>query len=503
MFIERAQCDINIISDAGDEPKVMRLTIFQRLTAGYLAIMFMVLSFGGYTAFQLNQLTRITHLAAGVDSDVILMAESLSTGLYGLVALEKKYWISRDKDFYALFLKRRQEFLKQLEKLSALLSETESKRFLQHAQELSQKYFKRVDILATRSDAAPSAGYVSERDKRIHKITASLNQIFLAGNKARNEKIRQSQTISARIFRLTVGFAAACILAGLVISLLTTRRIVRPILALQRTTREIAAGRFVTVEVMRAPPEIRNLAEDFNVMSERLKALDELKEDFVSHVSHDLRTPLTAIWEASEMLIAGTFQDDPESSRRLLTIVRDECKRLIVSVNRILDLSRMESGMMDYEFEEIDLNDVIQSTVFKLSPIAQARKIRLHFNPRPNLPPVVADAEKLNQLLENLIGNALKFTDSEGSVALEILVSESGRDNILVSVADTGCGIDPEHLESIFEKFRSIEKGKDIPRGSGLGLAIAKHIVTAHGGTIWVESKKGTGSTFYFSLPHA
>jgi len=354
----------------------MRLTIFQRLTAGYLAIMFMVLSFGGYTAFQLNQLTRITHLAAGVDSDVILMAESLSTGLYGLVALEKKYWISRDKDFYALFLKRRQEFLKQLEKLSALLSETESKRFLQHAQELSQKYFKRVDILATRSDVAPSAGYVSERDKRIHKITASLNQIFLAGNKARNEKIRQSQTISARIFRLTVGFAAACILAGLVISLLTTRRIVRPILALQRTTREIAAGRFVTVEVMRAPPEIRNLAEDFNVMSERLKALDELKEDFVSHVSHDLRTPLTAIWEASEMLIAGTFQDDPESSRRLLTIVRDECKRLIVSVNRILDLSRMESGMMDYEFEEIDLNDVIQSTVFKLSPIAQARKIR-------------------------------------------------------------------------------------------------------------------------------
>jgi signal transduction histidine kinase len=238
-------------------------------------------------------------------------------------------------------------------------------------------------------------------------------------------------------------------------------------------------------------------------MSERLKELDTLKEDFVSHVSHTLRTPLTAIWEASEMLIKGIFDQDPPSRFQLLTIVRDECQRLIVSVNRILDLSRMEAGMMDYRFAQIDLNDLIRSAVEKLGPIAQAKSIRLCLEAQPGLPPVEADNDQMLQLLDNLIGNALKFTDPKGSVTLKSMVSEKTDGKIQVAIEDTGCGIEPEHLENIFNKFRRIEKGKNTARGTGLGLAIAKHIVAAHGGSIWVESQKGSGSTFYFSLPPA
>jgi two-component system, NtrC family, sensor histidine kinase GlrK len=481
----------------------MRLTIFQRLTAGYLAIMLMVFIFGGYVAFQLNRLNRVTHLAAGADSDVIQIAESLSTKLQILVSLEKKYWISKDRDFYRLFLKRQKEFHDQLTTLTPLIFEARSKVFLQKALTLSQSYFRGVERLSGQTDAAPSADYDSERDELISALSISLNQIRQAANRTRDDKIRKSESISATVLRMTLGLAAACIVVGLAVSLLTTKRIVHPIMVLQHKTRDVAAGHFVTIGDMKAPSEIRHLAEEFNTMSERLKELDTLKEDFVSHVSHTLRTPLTAIWEASEMLIKGTFDKDPQSRSQLLTIVRDECKRLIVSVNRILDLSRMEGGMMDYQFTEIDLNELIHSAVEKLSPIAQAKMIRLRVEGQSAIPPVLADNDQLFQLLDNLIGNALKFTDAEGSVTVKTLTPTHTDGKIQVCVEDTGCGIEPEHLESIFSKFRRIEKGKNTVRGTGLGLAIAKHIVTAHGGSIWVESEKGSGSKFCFSLPPA
>lgn len=482
----------------------MRLTIFQRLMAGYMAIMFLVISFGGYIVFQLNLLTQITHLAAGVDSEVILSTESLSTKLQTLLSLEKKYWISGDRDFYQLFQKRRHEFLEQLNGLKPLTSGTELDPLLQDSLTFSESYFKGVEDREAQAGviAAPTT-YESRRDGLVRVLLISLDQIHRAGNLARDEKIRTSEEVSRKVLRVTIGFAVGYILLGLMVSLITTQTIVRPIVVFQHKTRDIGAGHFVTIEKLRAPPEILQLAAEFNTMSERLKELDTLKEDFVSHVSHTLRTPLTAIREASELLIAGTVDRDPERRFQLLTIVRDECKRLIVSVNRILDLSRMESNMMEYQFVETDLNAAIQTVVSRLSPIAQGRKVALRFTLRPDLPPVLADTEQLHQLLENLIGNAIKFTAAEGSVALEILPQIDAEGKIRVCVADTGCGIEPAHLESIFQKFRRIEKGKDTNRGTGLGLAIAKHIVTAHGGSIWVESEKGKGSTFFFSLPPA
>lgn len=482
----------------------MEMTIFQRLTAGYLAIMFMVISFGGYVTFQLNRLSEITHLAAGPYSDAVQTAESLSTRLSTIVALEKKYWISKDNDFLILYLKRQHEFIKALDSMIPLVSEDETKMMIQEAVKLSQLYLQRVETLTSQvNDSLPFKTYESERDELIRQLFKSLKQIIWAGDKARDQKIRKSELISTKVLKMTIGFATAWILVALAVSFLTTRRIVHPLVVLQKKTREISAGRFVIIKDLQAPMEIRQLAEDFNAMSDRLSELDSMKEDFISHMSHALRTPLTAIREASEMLIKGTFDKDPESRRQLITIIRDECKSLILSVNRILDLSRMEAGMMDYQFAKVDLNDLIRSTIVKLSPIAQAKNIRLEFESQSDLPPVLGDNEQLKQLIENLIGNALKFTDSKGRITLKIDPPKPGEARIQVAVTDTGCGIEPEHLESIFEKFRRIEKGKNTTRGTGLGLAIAKHIVTAHGGNIWVESQKGKGSTFYFSLPHA
>ncbi len=481
----------------------MRLTIFQSLMAGYLTIMLLVLSFGSYVAFELNRLSNISHLAAGVDSDIIQIAQSLSTRLRLLVSIEKKYWISRDRDFYLLFTKRENEFFEQLTSLEALAAKTDSRTYFPTVLALSRSYFDGVKARNTSIDSAQSALYEANHDELAEALLNSLKRIEQMNDKSRDEKIRKAELISKEVLWMTVTFAVVCIVLSLIVSLLATKRIIRPIELFQRKTREISAGNFAKIPELRAPLEIRHLADEFNNMSIRLQELDRLKEDYISHLSHTLRTPLTAIAEASEMLSKGIFDNDPKSQSQLMTIVREECKRLIVSVNRILDLSRMESKMMDYRFTEIDLNTLIQTALSRLSPIAQSRNVQIYFKPQAHLPLVRGDADQLHQLLENLIGNALKYTTPGGNITLKAEAPSTAGDSLHISVTDTGCGIEPQNLQIIFDKFRRIEKGKETTRGSGLGLAIAQHIVKAHGGGIWVESKKSHGSTFYFSLPPA
>jgi two-component system sensor histidine kinase GlrK len=266
-------------------------------------------------------------------------------------------------------------------------------------------------------------------------------------------------------------------------------------------TREIAKGKFEEIDNIASPPEIKELSDDFNLMCERLRELDEMKKDFISHVSHTLRTPLTAMKEASRMLMEGTYADVPVKQNELLAITQKECERLIDSVNRILDLSRMEAKMMDYQLKRGLLFPVIQQTVLKLAPIAQRKKIDLELRPSPNLPTVKMDEERIAQVMENLIGNALKFTAPGGTVIIVASLKNQSQHWIEVCVADSGCGIPRENMGKIFDRFQRIDGGRKTPLGTGLGLSIAKHIVADHGGKIWVRSKPGQGSSFYFSLP--
>ncbi|MGD8251447.1 MAG: HAMP domain-containing sensor histidine kinase, partial [Desulfobacterales bacterium] len=431
----------------------------------------------------------------------IRLADALSDQLVALVSIEKKFWISEDKDFKTLFVKRQSEFNLDLNRLEALLGNAHPSSLLETARHQSRDYFRSF-VERVGSNAAPSdQDYTEQRLALTRSLSATLRSIASASDAERDENIRRSSTISAQVIRVTTGLAVLSIAVGLGISFLTTRRIVRPIVLLQQKIRTIAEGRFDTIEGITAPLEIRQLADDFNAMCERLEELDDLKADFVSHVSHELRTPLTAIREASGMLLEGTVDDSPENRAQLMSIVQTECERLIVSVNRILDLSRMEARMMDYQFEKTDLANLVHHAVYRLTPIASTRSITIAVEPEGTIAPVIADEEQILQLLENLMGNALKFTDADGSVTVRIFSPPGNSRYVQVSVTDTGCGIAPENLKRIFDKFHRIETRKGTTRGTGLGLPIAKHIVTAHGGEIWVESQTSRGSTFHFTLP--
>jgi two-component system sensor histidine kinase GlrK len=319
----------------------------------------------------------------------------------------------------------------------------------------------------------------------------------------RDEKVDLSTKISHRTLRVTMVTAALTIVLGIMISFYITRSIGKPIALLGQKTKEIATGRFQKISNVQSPPEIKQLAEDFNFMSERLEQLDSMKLDFVSHVSHELRTPLTSIKAASSILLENTYDGSPERRKELLAIIHDECDRLIGAVNRILDISRMEAGMMDYRFSEGELAPVVQKIVLKLAPLAQRKRIELELMPFPELPLVRMDTDRVMQVVENLLGNALKFTPAGGKVIVVLSPRKDGGGFVEVSIADTGSGIPKEHLARIFERFKRIELGRETTIGTGLGLSIVKHIIADHGGKLWVRSTPGKGSTFSFALPVA
>ena len=200
------------------------------------------------------------------------------------------------------------------------------------------------------------------------------------------------------------------------------------------------------------------------------------------------------------MLQEGIFAQAPEKQKELYLIIEEECGRLINSVNRILDFSRLEAGMTGFTFQSADIMTVLEKNFLKWTPLAGRKKIDLNWDGSRNLPLVMMDLEKMEEVVENLLSNALKFTPEAGRITMSAVCIPEEK-VLRVTIADTGCGIPQEGLKEIFEKFRRIEVGKGTAHGTGLGLAIAKHIIDEHGGRIWVESEIGKGSSFIFTLP--
>jgi two-component system sensor histidine kinase GlrK len=484
----------------------MRFTIFKRMASGYALIMVMVIFMGIYVTLKLNQLTAINYNIAKVDGAIISIGEQLLESLFSQAGFEMKYLISGDPDFYQEFNSKRVFFTEAMEKVASLTDSADQK---QRAADITVQYnayvalFEKESNRLTENDQVRRKEYFEAREELVGRLDETLRSLIKDVRMKRDEKVDLSSRISYRVIRVTVGAAALTIILGILISFYITRSIGKPISLLGQKTREIATGKFQKISDVQSPPEIKQLAEDFNFMSERLEQLDSMKLDFISHVSHELRTPLTSIKAASDMLLEGAFDDSLERKRELLAIIRDECDRLIGAVNRILDISRMEAGMMDYTFLEGELPPLVQKAVLKLAPLAQRKNIDLELTPFPDLPLVRMDRDRVMLVLENLLGNALKFTSPGGRVMVSLSSKKEGGDFVQVSVSDTGSGIPKEHLAQIFERFKRIEMGRETTIGTGLGLSIVKHVIADHGGRLWVRSAPGKGSTFSFALPVA
>lgn len=287
---------------------------------------------------------------------------------------------------------------------------------------------------------------------------------------------------------------------ALLASIWISQRWVRPVQAMTAASRRIAQGNYAERVQFSgdadSADELGQLAASFNQMAAELENTENMRRELIGDVTHELRTPLTTIKGSLEGLMDGVLPPEAETYHQLY----QEAKRMQRLVDDLQDLSKVESGAYRLDLQTVSIGKVVENIAARLSAQFEEKGVSLAIEIEPGLPAVVGDEIRLEQVVTNLIGNALQYTPEGGRVR----VSAAQKDgSILVAVEDDGIGLAPEQLKLIFTRFYRVDKSRSrASGGSGIGLTIAKHLVEAHRGKIWAESGgEGQGSRFCFMLP--
>jgi signal transduction histidine kinase len=302
-----------------------------------------------------------------------------------------------------------------------------------------------------------------------------------------------------RSLRVASLISLGTLLAAIGTAFLIARTITRPLRTLVEGTRRIAGGAFTQIRV-RSNDEIGDLAAAFNSMSASLDALNRFRAEMMQHISHELRMPLQTMHSAYFLLTeqkAGTLND---GQRKLMDSMRENIDKIARFSNQFLDLSRVEAGMMEYNFSKCDLGALARQAVADASVTATRREIDLTFTETP-APDVWVDPERCAEVVGNLLSNALKYTNKAGKVEVSVGPCNHGA---RLEVHDSGIGIPPEELPMVFTKFyRASTAVRGRNRGTGIGLAFVKALVEGQGGRVSARSVLGKGSTFAVEFPGA
>ena len=311
------------------------------------------------------------------------------------------------------------------------------------------------------------------------------------------------------------------LLVSLLLGVLIARSIALPLQRISWAAGAVAAGDYDHRVPEQGPPEVKRVAASFNVMAGQVQAGQQAMRDFVSNVSHELKTPLTSIRGFSQAIMEGATRNEAEQ-RRAAGIIHQEAGRMSRLVEDLLDLARIDSGQIVMQKTPLDLGRILVNTSNQLLPQAAKKNVRL-VKKWNNLPGIVGDGDRLAQVFTNLLSNAVKYTPQDGRVSISGRVtqgvlrprwaqagqvqpdattslSERG-DFVEIGISDTGPGIPPEDLARIFERFYQVDKSRKRGKGTGLGLAITKEIIEAHGGYIRAESTPKAGTKFTVLLP--
>lgn len=481
----------------------VRLSIFWRLALSSLAIIAVVAGVNLYALNQLRQLTALSTELVTYDYPAIDTAKRLLAILMTQLRGEKKYWAVPDAIFLRDFDGEAEEFRRTLAILIEQEPSSDAQRFLKETKLLHEEYetlFR--GATSRRSGPGPMpAGYESRRDTLIARMTDTLDAYINLHDDRVSMLVSDSRARSARAEIMTQQLVIAALLLGLGLAGVASYSILHPLRRLQEHIRLIGQGKFGTSVDVAAPSDLRQLVDAVNWMGKKLQELDNMKTEFLAHVSHELRTPLASIREGTQLLLDQIPGPLTKEQRETLRIMMESSERLIRLVSTLLDLSRIEAGMMEYRIVTTDLVRLAETSVNKVRLLAEGKHIQILVESPPGRLWVPMDGARIEQVLDNLLSNALKFSSEGAAVSLRMeLDQKAGMARI--SVSDWGPGIPPGDQPHIFERFyQGHMQMKGPVTGSGLGLALAKKVVAAHGGKIWIESELGKGTTVSFTLP--
>ena len=503
MELHTASTDNRVSGKSPERTSLVRLSIFWRIVLTSLVIIVVMAGVNLYALFQLRQLTSLSANMATRHYPAIQSAKHLLSILYAQLNSEKKYLAVRDATFLQHFDEEVDEFHRGLQALETQELTPQGIQLIEDIKHLQQDRLTifRAELEQDRSSTGTlSVDYEGRRDALMDRLSTALQQFIDLHETGISVGVSRSRESSAQAEAVTEQLVLLALVFGIALAGFASYTILRPLRQLQTHIKQIGQGNFRTELDIKAPSELRDLVDAVNWMGTKLQELDDMKGEFLAHVSHELRTPMASIQEGTHLLLDEIPGPLSQEQRTTLRIMADSSRRLITLISTILDLSKMDAGMMEYRIIPTDLKRVTDMSINKVQLLADAKHVQLLLEAPAQRVWVNADALRIEQVLDNLLSNALKFS-SEGGIVKVLMTPDPKAGVLEVSVTDGGPGIQAADLPYIFERFyQGSTKTKHATPGSGLGLALAKKVVEAHGGRIWIESEAKKGTTVRFIL---
>lgn len=430
-----------------------------------------------------------------------------------------KYLVTRDPGYLEKFVEARDTFQAGLSILaSAPLSEQE-RDALERLEATWTRFLDDSDALGAQWRTTDPT-LLPRLHRALDDLRAEARALGDVAQAAMLARLERSAEAARSAERISWGAVLGALLLGVLVSGVIVRSIADALRRLQEGTREVAAGNFAYRLEPRRDDEFAQLARDFNVMTRRLGELDQMKKDFLSKVSHDLKTPLASMRETTRALLDEVPGPLTERQQRLLELNDQSAARLSAMIGKILELSALEAGALSFETRPTDIVALTERALQEIAPAA--REHELAFTPPAEPLLVIGDGERITRVLVNLLENAVKFSPRGAPVCVAVEPVAARPEHVLpgrwapfegahaptgaimLTVSDAGPGIPDAEKERVFERFFQAESGKRVHgRGVGLGLTICREIVDAHHGALWVDDAPGGGSTFVLLLPRA
>ena len=475
------------------------------------------------------------HELTAISSRVRATSTEQLTRIAQLGENSAKFWVTKDKGYLDKFSELYDAYDSELRRLRALPLSDQERHEIQALnsawQGLGSKsaLTARLDRLVTRHAPRAAQDSLSRIQQTLDSIQMLTQRVGEASQSVMSERLERSASAAHEAERLSWISAIGVLLLSLLISAVLARSISEPLHRLTEGTREVAAGQFdYRLDITRGD-EFAQVAHSFNTMTERLGDLDRMKRDFVSQVSHDLKTPLTSMQETISALLDEVSGPLTETQRTLLVLQQQSGQRLASMLAKLLDLSRLEAGI-EPDFQMIEAARLIQRARAQATPVATDRGVRIETSLPEQQVLLKCDADRMLQLLDNLLENAVKFSPCGETVSVQVEALHDGPDGhlrhasspipvdrwatigeqqppycaMLITVSDRGPGVPEDQKERVFDRFYQTDAGRAVRgRGVGLGLTICREIAHTHEGTIWVSDNPGGGSVFNVLVPGA
>lgn len=359
------------------------------MVIGYLAIFIPVVGVSAYAFSQLALFRRVTSDILQIDNRMRDLEQKLADSILAQTRYEKKYILTKDKELYNQFLLAEIEVSKRIDEAISIADTAHKREVLIRIKNYYARYksgFNEEVEFVKKNRSYPQDEYREKKEGAVDELLWELRNLRLYTEQDTYEKIKNLGDSGTQVNNIAIVMGAGFILSGIIISTFITRSITRPISFMRKKTRQVAGGDFECSLNLSSPPEIGDLAQDFNLMCSKLKEMDKMKSDFFSLMAHELRTPLASIKEGTNLLLKGIGEEFKEKRKAVLTIIAEESNRLVDLVNSLLDLSKMEAGMITLNLKTSDIKPLVNKAASGMEPLAMAKDVSIKMEIPHDLP---------------------------------------------------------------------------------------------------------------------